>query len=303
VPFRRVLIVADIEGSSGCWNYAASSFLTPEWAIACAEMTNDVQAVVQALLKAGITDITIKDFHRTGYNLFPERIDHRARVDSGYALGPIPGMGDPGQAQAVLFLGLHAASGTKGFLPHTMTSRLAEVRVNGAPLSEVVLFAALLGPYGIRPVFFSGCPDACRQAAAAIPGIFTYSIDKQGGPTAFDPQVWRAGLARKAVASLANHDTRPLAENGPFNVEVFFRDGAAAAQKTARRWQLEQSGNRVRFEVADLPTLFLTLSRICYLRPAFLPLLPLALPFYRLMGRAGLHWARHRLKRLPAPSF
>ena len=303
MPFQRVLIVADIEGSSGCWNYAASSFLTPQWVIACAEMTKDVQAVVEALLRADVTDIIVKDFHRTGYNLLPERIDHRARVDSGYALGPIPGMGDPGQAQAVLFLGLHAASGTDGFLPHTMTSRLAAVQVNGAPLSEVSLFAALLAPYGIRPVFFSGCPAACCQAATVIPGITTYAIDKQKGPEGFDALAWRYGLAQGAVASLANHDVRPLEGNGPFNVEVVFRDGAAEALKAARRWRLEQSGNRVQFEVEDLPALFLTLSRICYLRPAWLPLLPLALPLYRLMGRAGLHWVRHRLKRLAAPLF
>jgi D-aminopeptidase len=302
VPFQRVLIVADIEGSSGCWNYAASSFMTPEWAIACVEMTKDVEAVVQALLRAGVTDIIVKDFHRTGYNLLPERIDRRARVDSGYALGPIPGMGDPGRAQAVLFLGLHAASGTDGFLPHTMTSRLAAVRANGALLSEVSLFAALLAPYGIRPVFFSGCPDACRQAAAAIPGISTYAIDKQTGPEGFDAQAWRQGLAQGALASLANHAVRPLDGDGPFNVEVFFREGNAAALKAARRWRLEHCGDRVRFEIGDLPALFLTLSRICYLRPAWLPLLPLALPLYRLMGRAGLQWARHRLKRFPAPS-
>ena len=206
MPFQRVLIVADIEGSSGCWNYAASSFMTTEWAIACAEMTKDVEAVVQALLRAGVTDIIVKDFHRTGYNLLPERIDRRARVDSGYALGPIPGMGDPGKTQAVLFLGLHAASGTDGFLPHTMTSRLAAVRANGALLSEVALFAALLAPYGIRPVFFSGCPDACRQAAAVIPGISTYSIDKQTGPEGFDAQAWRQGLAQALVTDLPGRE-------------------------------------------------------------------------------------------------
>jgi hypothetical protein len=104
------------------------------------------------------------------------------------------------------------------------------------------------------------------------------------------------------VTSLANHAVRPLDGNGPFDVEVFFRDGEAAARKAARRWRLEHCGDRVRFEIGDLPALFLTLSRICYLRPAWLPLLPLALPLYRLMGRAGLQWARHRLKRLPAPS-
>ena len=92
MPFRRVLSIADIEGSSGCWTYAATSCLTPEWALACAAMTQDVQRVVRALFGAGVEDIIVKDFHRTGYNLLPEKIDRRARVDSGYALGPIPGL-------------------------------------------------------------------------------------------------------------------------------------------------------------------------------------------------------------------
>jgi len=43
------LIIADIEGSSGCWSYRASSFMTKDWARACLEMTRDVQAVVQPL--------------------------------------------------------------------------------------------------------------------------------------------------------------------------------------------------------------------------------------------------------------
>ena len=296
MPFRRILIIADIEGSSGCWNYAASSFLTPQWAFACAAMTRDVQSVVGALFQSGVDEIVVKDFHRTGYNLLPELIDRRARVDSGYALGPVPGMGDPGQAEAVMFLGLHAASGTDGFLPHTLTSRLAEVRVNDHPMPEVALFASILAPYGVRPVFFSGCPMACQQAVQAIPGITTWPIDKKNGPEQFDRSSWRNGLARKAVDSLSNNTPRPLDGNGPFRVEVVFRDGPRVAQKIARRWQLEQAGNAMRFEVENLPELFIRLSHICYLVPALLPLLPVGLPLYNMMGRIGLTWVRHRLR-------
>jgi D-aminopeptidase len=298
MALRRILIIADIEGSSGCWNYAASSFLTPEWALACEAMTQDVQAVVEALLRSGAEEIVVKDFHRTGYNLLPERIDPRARVDGGYALGPIPGMGDPGRAEAVMFLGLHAASGTRGFLPHTMTSRLAEVRVDGRPLPEVALFASLLAPYGVRPVFFSGCPVACEQARGEIPGIGTFAIDKTGGPDNLNHRAWRKGLARAAVSALSNDDTEPLAGRGPFNVQVAFRDGETKARKIARRWQLERRGDAVHFRVRDLPALFEMLSRICYLVPALLPIMPLALPLYKLKGRAGLAWVRRYLKKM-----
>lgn len=300
MPFRRVLIIADIEGSSGCWDYAASSFLTPAWALACEAMTRDVQSVASALFSAGVEEIIVKDFHRTGYNLLPEQIDRRVRVDSGYALGPIPGMGDPGHAEAVLFLGLHAASGTEGFLPHTMTSRLAEVCVDDRPLPEVALFASVLAPYGVRPVFFSGCAIACRQAERVIPGISVWPINKKEGPAGFDMQAWRNQLALKAVESLSNNATYPLDGKGPFAVKLVFRDGAAAAQKIAHRWRLKRAGDAVRFDVKDLSELFLMLSRICYLVPALLPLLRLGLPLYNLKGRLGLIWVRHRLKHTPS---
>ena len=35
-------IIADIEGSSDCWSYEGSSFMTAEWARACLGMTRDV---------------------------------------------------------------------------------------------------------------------------------------------------------------------------------------------------------------------------------------------------------------------
>ena len=142
--FKRIFIIADIEGSSGCWSYRGSSFMTKDWARACLEMTRDVQAVVQAFFDNGVETIRIKDFHRTGYNLLPELIDSRSEILHGYCAGPVPGMGDPGDAEAVIFLGMHAASGTDGFLAHTLTSRVDLVEVNVDPLSEKQLIASNL---------------------------------------------------------------------------------------------------------------------------------------------------------------
>ncbi len=65
--FKRILIIADIEGSSGCWNYRASSFITAEWARACVEMTRDVNAVVQALFDSGVAQIRVKDQRTSEY--------------------------------------------------------------------------------------------------------------------------------------------------------------------------------------------------------------------------------------------
>ena len=59
---------------------------------------------------------------------------------------------------ANVFTGMHAASGTGGFLAHTLTSRIARLEVNGKPMAEIELFASALAPFEIRPIFCSMLP-------------------------------------------------------------------------------------------------------------------------------------------------
>ena len=295
--FKHILIIADIEGSSGCWSYRGSSFLTDEWINACLEMTYDVNAVVQALFNAGVERITVKDFHRTGYNLLAELIDSRAVIISGYRNGSVPGIGDPADTDAVMFLGLHAASGSGGFLAHTLTSRIASLEVNGKLMAEVELFASALAPHGIRPIFFSGCPVACSQARKMIKHIHVYPIDKSKGPENFDIQTWRRGLTDAAVAALANDKAETYQPRGPFKAEVRMRDGEAAARKISKRWGFRNKGEIIFINTDDIQALYGQLIRQCYLTPFILKILPLALWIFNLKGRIGLAWVRRRIKK------
>ncbi len=295
--YRHILILADIEGSSGCSSYRASAFLTRPWAHACAAMSRDVDAVVKRLFAAGVRQVTVKDFHRTGYNLLPERIDHRARIICGYRRGPVPGLGHPGDADAVMMIGMHAASGTDGFLPHTLTSRLASLTVNGRPLAEVELFSAALSPFNLPTIFFSGCPAACDQARERIPGIHTSAIDKGTTLQALGARQWRNKLAGAAAAALDNHAVVPYRPDGPFAAAITIRDGAAAAAKMADPWGFERIGNRVFITAPDMHALYRDLIRLCYLPPWAEKTLPLSLGLFNLVGRLGRFWVRRRLSR------
>ncbi len=294
--YKNILIIADIEGSSGCWGYAASSFMTEPWCHACVEMSRDVNAVGQALLNAGVEHIRVKDFHRTGFNLLPELIDSKITLVSGYHRKPVPGIGDPGDAQAVVYLGLHAASGTNGFLAHTLTSRIERLLVNGKPMAEVDLFSAALAPWTIRPIFFSGCPVACTQARQSITNIDIYPIDKSMGAEQFDVRSWRAGLAQAAAESLKNDSTAPYIPAGPFSAIIQMRDGEQAAYRIAKRWGFLQRDNQIFINTEDIHTLYLNLIRLCYLTPMIERILPAGLFVYNLWGRIGQAWARRKLK-------
>jgi D-aminopeptidase len=298
--FKNVLIVADIEGSAGCWDYEASLFMTDAWCRACVEMSRDVNAVGKALLGAGVEQVRVKDFHRTGFNLLTEWIDPEIKVVSGYRRKPVPGIGDPGNAQAVMFVGMHAASGTAGFLAHTLTSRMERLEVNGRPMPEVELFAASLAPWGIRPVFFSGCPVACEQARQAVAGIEAYAIDKSTGRENFDVTSWRAGLARAAVRSLSSDAAAPYVPPGPFRAVIQMGDGSKSARRIAGRWGFTCRDSRIFVNAKDIHGLYRSLIRICYLRPAAERILPFGLWMYNLWGRIGQALARRKLRELAA---
>jgi D-aminopeptidase len=270
--------------------------MTDDWSVACVEMTRDVNAVVRAVFRAGVKRVIVKDFHRTGYNILPELIDPRAQVVSGYKCGPVPGIGYPGGAEAVMFLGMHAASGTEGFMAHTLTSRIIWLEVNRKPLAEVELFAASLAPYGVKPIFFSGCSVACAQAKAAIRKIDSYPIDKSVGAESLDADAWRSGLANSAVQALGNTASEPYAPTGPFRAEVTMQAGDKTVRKLARRWGFGSDGSRIFLEAADMRQLYGELIKLCYLTPLTEKILPAALFLNNLKGRIGLEWVRRRRK-------
>lgn len=283
----HVLILTDIEGSSGCWSRSAAKFMTPAWRDACRAMTLDIRGVVLALKAAGVNQITVHDFHRTGYNIMTADMPAGCRVVSGYKAGPVPGLGHPGNADILMMIGMHAPSGSNGFLAHTLTSRVAALHVNGRLLSEAELFSAALHPYGIRPVFLSGCPLTCEQAAQHIKGITTFPIDKSKGPHHFDAVKWRKTLADKAITALSNEAVLPYRLDGPFSVQIKLRDGSSTALKLSRRWRVDVSGDTLHFECATFADLYDRLLCICYLTPFLARYRSLALDLYSFIGRLG----------------
>ncbi len=293
---KKILIISDIEGSSGCWNYRASSFLTQEWAKACIALSEDLDCICRSLFNAGVQTIRIKDFHRTGYNIIPGLIDSRVEISQGYSIGPVPGLGDPKDATAILMVGLHSSSGKRGFLPHTLTSRISGFTVNGKRISEAEIFSASLASFGLSPVFFSGCPVACAEAESNFPGIVTHCIDKTSGKENLDPAEWRKELAASAVKAVNNMDQKPFEMTGPFKSEIRFRDDGAA-EKISKKWKLDFRGNSTFFSANDFDTLYQQLIRICYFSPVTEKALPFFLKIYNSIGRAGLRYVRRQIKK------
>jgi len=290
-----VLILADIEGSTGCGCIEDSRLFNDGWVKACVEMSKDIACISILLRSCGATRIRVKDFHRTGFNLFKELLPDFVELDQGYCASPVPGIGDVSGFDLLMMTGMHAASGTDGFIPHTLTSRFAEILVNGKLLSECELFASSVAAAGLRPVFFSGDQTACDQAADVIKGISNFAVNK---PLQNSEDQTRMELARAAAASLSNESVDIFQPDGPFSVKVRMRDGAPAAIKLRKSRAFSGNDDYLEFTSDNMSDLYWQLIRIAYLTAISECFLPQSLWLANLWGHFSLLWAKKRARKL-----
>ncbi len=297
----KILILADIEGSTNCLRREDAQLFNDGWVRACVGLTLDLNEICSSLLQAGARHIRIKDFHRTGYNIFKELLVEGVELDQGYKSGPAIGIGDVSGYDLLMMVGLHAASGTPGFLPHTLTSKLAEIEVNEHPLCEAELFASSVAAYGLRPAFFSGCQEACAQAAWAIPGLIVCEIEKPLSEPAVELRKKLAAQATRALTTFKHQPDQlplPYRPAGPFDARITMRDGAAIADKLRKRWNLQGSDDMIEFSAPDMNALYWQLTRIAYLTPVICRSLELSLRAANLAGKIAHLWARRRRHQL-----
>jgi D-aminopeptidase len=276
----NILIIADIEGSSGITSSIGAKWLNSEWAMACRELTLDIKAVVDELINK-VDKITIVDFHRTGFNLISDMLPRQLTLRQGYKIGPVPGIGEAPAADRVFFIGMHAASCSNGFLPHTLTSRFLELNVNGKILTELELFAGSLGKYGISPAFFSGGPIACRQAEERIPGILCCKVARRP-MSAVSRQSFRQELAHKAVSACFSKAPPPFYPGGPFKVSY----------KLLRKNEKPENCKTESFIAANFDQMYWQLLHLAYFNSLRTGFLPLALRIHNAFGRLGLQLAQ-----------
>jgi D-amino peptidase len=70
---------------------------------------------------------------------------------------------------AALFVGYHAMGGSRhAIIDHTYTSMVHEVRLNGQPVGELAINAALAGTYGVPVAMVSGDQALAAEANALL---------------------------------------------------------------------------------------------------------------------------------------
>jgi D-amino peptidase len=201
----RVIMWCDMEGVACITSWDQVSGNAPQYQEGRRLYTAEINAAVRGAKRAGATEIIVVDGHGAGggwtfNSLIKDELEPGAEYVHGYRWGsyvePLNG------ADAMLLPGAHAMAGTEdGVLCHTMSSASwYNAYINGTPVGESGLVAAIAGHFSVPCVFVSGDEATCREVRAFVgESIVTASVKK--------------GLHRFAARSLAPSDACILIEN------------------------------------------------------------------------------------------
>ena len=175
-PGPRVLVRYDMEGLAGEDNWRMSAVWWPEqYAVGQKLLAEDVNAVVAGLFDGGASVVDVWDQHGSGsrnFNLPPALLDPRARHIHRTDAPRV----ESGAYDAVAMVGMHAKTGSGGFMAHTGTFGI-EMIVNGRSITETEFSGYFWGEVGIPVVFVSG-DDRLRDDLLPVMPWLEYVVSK-----------------------------------------------------------------------------------------------------------------------------
>ena len=226
----RVYISVDMEGVAGVVHEDQTDPAEP---LHCGEynrfrrlMTNEANAAIAGALEAGANAVVVNDSHWLMRNLLAEELNPKAELMSGgpKRLSMVEGI--DGGFDGAMFVGYHAKAGTRNAsIDHTYTSRVYEARINGQPVGELALNAAMAGVHGVPVTLVSGDQALAAEARALLgAGIETVVVKEAVGRFAarsVAPTVACERIRSGAVAALRRKHV-PFTFKAPIRLEVDF---------------------------------------------------------------------------------
>jgi D-amino peptidase len=225
-------------------------------------MTQDANAAIEGLVKAGADYILVTDGHGPMRNLLVEEIHPAAHLLSGSGNAKdycqLEGADDR-PFDAAVFVGYHAMADTpKAIHPHTIAGGVvSQLRLNGKPHGETGLNAAILGSLGIPTVLVTGDSATMAETAAMLTAnVERVTVKEARGRNAalFRPLAeCRAEIAAAAERALANRATvEPYRPGTPFVIDVDYVT-MAQCERGSRIAGVEQTGPRAIRIAGDSP--------------------------------------------------
>ena len=175
----KIYIMADGEGISGVVHSSEMHQSGDRYDEFRRLMTMDVNAAIEGAFQGGATEVLVNDAHWSMLNIIYEELDPRAEIIRG-------GNKKDSMVEQVaghdgaLFIGLHAMVGhSHGVANETLIGpAMHEMRMNGKPVGELEMNAALAGHYGVPVLMVSGDDMLEKEANDVLGSVETAVVKK-----------------------------------------------------------------------------------------------------------------------------
>jgi D-amino peptidase len=263
----RVYLSVDMEGIGGISHSAPTERADQGYAAAVALMVGEANAAIEGACSAGASEIVVNDSHGLMFNLVPADLDPRAVVIQGQKpWSMVQGAGGEAggeQFDVALFVGYHARAGhPTGVIAHTYSGAPTLTTLNGRPVSESGINAAVLGEWRVPVGLVSGDDALADEIADWLPWAERVVVKRgvsRRAAASVHPSVARdlvRDAAARAVKRARAGELRPLVLDPPVTIEVEYRNGGEA-DHAAVVPGAERFGDRgVRFSAPDARTAY-----------------------------------------------
>lgn len=153
----KLFISVDMEGIGGIGTAAMTSTGGKDYETGRKLMTNEVNAVVNAIFESGPASVVVNDSHGDMQNLLHTELDPRIEyIQSNIKpLGMVQGL--DASFDGVIFIGYHAMAGAEnGFLAHTGSGNVKGLWLNGTEVGEGGLNTYFASALGVPVILASG---------------------------------------------------------------------------------------------------------------------------------------------------
>jgi D-amino peptidase len=222
----RLFISVDMEGIGGIGTPAMTRSGGKDYETGRRLMTEEVNAVVDAIFEHGPARVLVNDSHGDMQNLLHTRLDPRVEYIQGNnkPLGMVQGL--DGSFDGVIFLGYHARAGTQdGFQAHTGSGSVKGLWINGTEVGEGGLNTYFAGSHGVPVIVAAGDEAFVQEIGALVETRTVVTKTAIGSSVArlIHPDVVRDRLRSATLEALAGiGGANALSISGPVEVEARF---------------------------------------------------------------------------------
>jgi D-amino peptidase len=196
-------------------------------------MTQEANAAILGARAAGATEVLVNDAHGSMDNLLVEELDPWADVVLG-SPKPFSMMeGLDNSIDVAFFVGYHARAGTSSaVMDHTYSGKVvAHVELNGRPMGEIGINAALAGVHGVPITLVTGDQAAVAEAVALLgPNLQTVTSKEAVGNQAarcIHPEETQT-LIRKAAEHALTTQAQAFLLDTPVVLRLVLKSSAMA---------------------------------------------------------------------------